>query len=66
MNFYLNYVVPKKNLNINKEKSDLIIINNEYINAFDEKQNFPKEMPKPISLEKIINYYNKIWKKKKY
>ena len=62
MNFFLNYVEPNKKLIIDKDKSKRLVLDKEIIKVFEEKCNFPKEMPKPISLAELTNYYNTIWR----
>ena len=63
MNFYLNYVVANKKLIIDKEKSDRLVFDKEVINVFEEQNNFPREMPKPINLADLTKYYNVLWKR---
>ena len=63
MNFFLNYVVPNKKLIIEKEKSKNLVYDKELTNAFEEQVNFPRELPKPISLSELTKYYGIIWKR---
>lgn len=62
MNFYLKYVVSKKKLIIDKEKSNRLVLDKELIDVLEEQYNFPREMPKPISLSELTQYYNILWK----
>ena len=61
MNFYMNVVVPNKKLNFNKEKSKRLILNKDVINVIEEKTNFPRKFPQPISLEELTKYYSIKW-----
>ena len=63
MNFFLNYVEPNKKLIIDKEKSKRLVLDKEIVKVFEEKSNFPREMPKPISLSELTEYYNTVWRK---
>ena len=62
MNFFLNYVVSKKKLIIDKEKSNRLVLDKEVIDVLEEQYNFPREMPKPISLSEVTQYYSILWK----
>ena len=64
MNFFLNFVEPNKKLIIDKEKSKRLVLDKEIINVFEEKYNFPKELPKPISLAELTKYYSTIWRER--
>ena len=65
MEYFLKYVVKddKSFLNNDIEK-DKLVLDKEVINVFREKNNFPKEMPKPIELSKLTKYYSILWRKK--
>ncbi len=62
MNFYLEYVVTNKKLIIDKEKSNRIVLDKDTRDVLDEQYNFPREMPRPISLSDLTQYYNIVWK----
>ncbi len=40
-----------------------MVFDKEVINAFEEQNNFPREMPKPINLADLTKYYNVLWKR---
>ena len=61
MNFYMNVVVPNKKINFNKEKAKRLILSKEVLNVIEEKTNFPREFPKPISLAELTKYYSIRW-----
>ena len=63
MNFFLNYVLPNKKLVIDKEKSERLVLDKETINVIEEKSDFPREFPHPISLEDLGKYYSILWKR---
>ena len=62
MNFFLEYVVTKRKLIIDKEKSNKLLFDKEIIDVLEEKNNFPRELPKPIKLSELTQYYSIVWK----
>ena len=64
MDFYFKYVAPKEKLVIDNKNDDVLVLDKNLIKVFQEKKDFPKEMPKPISLCELTNYYNIVWKGK--
>ena len=57
------YPVEKLVLEKNTDKYNFSF-DKEVINAFQEKNNFPREIPKPVNLSELTKYYSIIWRKK--
>ena len=65
MNFFEKFVLPNKKYKINKEKTNRLVLNKNVIEAIEEQKNLPKEIPNPINLKDVIDYYDQIWKRNK-
>ena len=64
MDYYLKHVYPKEKKKLENEKqSDAFKLKKDVIKVIEESNNFPKEMPKPIKLKDLIEYYGIKWKK---
>ena len=62
MNFYEKFILPNKKFHINKEKANRIILNKNVVKVIEEQNNLPMEIPNPINLKDIIQYYDQVWK----
>ena len=65
VDYYYNIVYPEEKvvLEKNSDKNNLLF-DKEVINAFQEKNNFPREIPKPVNLNELTKYYSILWRKK--
>ena len=65
MEYYIKHclndeeVVIKKNL-----EKNIISLDKDIVNVFQEKNDFPKIMSKPINLNDLTKYQSIIWRKK--
>ena len=62
MNFYEKFVLPNKKFHVNKEKTKRLTLNKNIVKVIEEQKNLPMEIPNPINLKDIIEYYGQVWK----
>ena len=65
MEYYYKHCVNNEKIVLEKNlEKNIIPLDKELLNVFQEKSNFPKIMPKPINLNELTKYYSIIWRKK--
>ena len=64
MDYYLKHIYPKEKKKLENEKqSDVLKFKKDIIKVIEDNNNFPKEMPRPIKLKDLLEYYGIKWRK---